>query len=112
MLAWRQEQPICGIVLRSNVEKFELHVFRGPPEVNPRAGFADEWRRVGKFDEQVVSLADKEKLRWIRFSAPVGARGLRVTMLRTSEGPIASVSGLHALVDFGAAGPGSRTAGR
>jgi hypothetical protein len=101
LLAWRQEQPISGVLLRSSAERVEMHTFDGLSAVNPRAGTADEWRKVRKFDEEVVPLENNECLRWVRFPEPIRTRGLRLTFLRSAQGAIVTVSGLHALVALG-----------
>jgi hypothetical protein len=101
MLTWRDEQPLTGLWLRSNVEKFELHTYDGPADVNPRAGTPDEWRKVRTYDEQAAALGTHDTARWIRFPQPVSTRGLRLRLVKTSEGPIASIVGLHAFVNVG-----------
>ncbi len=100
MLSWRSPQAISGIALRSNAEKIELHAFQGPADVNPRAGAGDEWRKIRDFQERSVTVDGYGKIRWIRFAEPIATRGLRITMLRTSEGPIATVAALHALAEL------------
>jgi hypothetical protein len=101
MLTWREEQSLTGLWLRSNVEKLELSTYDGPADVNPRAGTPEEWRKVRTLDEQFVSLGKDDYARWVRFPQPIKTRGLRLLILKTSEGPVASITGLHALLNLG-----------
>ena len=100
LLGWRGQQAIAGLVLRSNIEKFELHAFAGPPEINPRAGAPEEWRKIRQFDEQTVSVGSKENIRSIRFREPIATRGLRITILKSAEGPVAAIDGIQTLVNL------------
>jgi hypothetical protein len=102
LLSWHEEQFLSGIALRWNAEKFAIQTYEGPADINPRAASADEWRTIEKFTERVVPLSQFENFRWIRFPQPVHTRGLRITILKSAEGPVASISSFHALTDLGA----------
>lgn len=102
MLSWQQEQTLTGLWLQSNIDKIEVETFTGPANVNPRAGTPSEWRRLRNVREQVEPVNQMyHNSRWISFEKPVTTRGLRLVILKTGEGPVANITGLHALVDLG-----------
>ncbi|MGE3406003.1 MAG: hypothetical protein AB7I37_04255 [Pirellulales bacterium] len=98
MLAWDEPQPISGLWLASNIVTWSLDTFVGPDDVNPRAGTDDEWKRVRKFEERTEAGGR----RWIKFDAPLATRGLRLNILKTDpkSSQVATIDGLHALVDL------------
>lgn len=99
LLSWQREQSLVGLWLQSNIEKLEVEYYAGPPQLNPRAGTSAEWRKVRTLNEQADPVI--RDTRWISFDTPIRTRGLRLNLLKTSEGPIATISGLHALVNLG-----------
>lgn len=99
MLTWQAEQTLSGLWLRSNVEKIAVEVYTGPANVNPRAGTAEEWRRLRDVTESIAPEGERQRMHWLSFQ-PVATRGVRLTFLKTSEGPIATVHGLQAVTDL------------
>lgn len=101
LLAWNKEQTIEGLWLHSNITKETIEVFDGPSHINPRAGTPAEWRKVKDVTETSIQVSAFETVRWLAFPRPVRSRGLRLTITKTAEGPIALIKGLHAVTDLG-----------
>ncbi|WP_020474723.1 hypothetical protein [Zavarzinella formosa] len=97
IVSWPTERTIEGIYLVSNIDKFDVASFAGAEGVNPRAGIPDEWRSI----KDATETSDQSGSRWVRFAKPVRTRGLRLTITRTAEGPVAKIFGLHALTRLG-----------
>lgn len=98
IVSWPAERTVEGLFLVSNIDKLDVAAFAGADGVNPRAGTPDEWRTI----KDATDTSDQNGGRWVRFAAPVRTRGLRLTITRTTEGPIAKIHGLHALTKLGA----------
>lgn len=101
LLAWPAEQTVEGLWLVSDVEKYDVSYFAGPDTVNPRTGTPEEWRKLKDVTDTAVEVGEKQTARWIKFPKPVRTRGLKLTITRTSEGPVAAIRGLHALTKLG-----------
>jgi hypothetical protein len=94
MLTWSQPQALCGLWLEGNLERVELDAFVGAGDVNPRVGHEDEWRPIRETRDRAGYG------RWIEFG-PIETRGLRLRILKTRDEPqVATLTGLHALVDL------------
>lgn len=97
LLTWKDEQTLTGLWLDSNIQKLEIETFQGPSDLNPRAGTPAEWRKVKSLQEKFHPASGY----WIGFDKPVRTRGLRLVILKSADGPVAKIDGLHALVDLG-----------
>jgi hypothetical protein len=93
LLSWQQEQSISGLWLDSNVQKLDVETFDGPATVNPRAATPAEWKRMRDWKE--------DGSRFVSFVKPIRTRGLKLTFLKTDNGPVAQVNGLHVFTDLG-----------
>ncbi|MCE9533434.1 MAG: hypothetical protein K8T89_20265 [Planctomycetes bacterium] len=100
MLCWKDEQNLSGLILNSNAEKYGIEFFTGPGDINPRAGTASEWKRIKEPKEEAIFPGRFQSLRWVRFPE-VKTRGVRLTITKAEEGPLAVLSGLHTLTDLG-----------
>ena len=100
MLAWPEPQTIEGLWLLSNLRTFELYRFRGPDNVHPRVGTEREWKEVREFS---VRRTGRRGSSFVAFDEPVHTRGLKikVTSVHGHEPEVASLKGLHVLVQLG-----------
>jgi len=94
LLTWRDKQTISGLWIADNFEKVELQSYAGPDDFNPREGVDKEWRKI----RSAVTLPSLGG-RLVQFDS-LQTRGIRITTTKTSQGPIASITGLHAFIEL------------
>ena len=102
LLSWNEPQTISALVLNSNFDKFTVEAFDGPDGVHPKAGTSSEWKPLDLASGPAIPSESKMSWRYLSFPA-VKTCGLRITITKTSEGPLAELSAAHALIDLGAA---------
>jgi len=90
-LDWGNPQPICGLAMMDNFEKFEIYLRQ-----QGRSGWA--WNKLPEFHVAPGS----SRMRLVGF-APTSADGVRIKVLRTAEPRLAQVNGLHVYTDLGTA---------
>lgn len=95
ILTWREPQTVAGLWLADNFQEVGVEQFAGPEDLNPRAGTNREWKKI-KDAKQTAGRGG----RWVGFAVPVTTRGLRIVATKTNENAIASIFGLHTLVDL------------
>lgn len=99
LLSWNEPRTLAGLVLNSNFDKFTVEVYDGPAAVHPKAGTAEEWRKLEVVGGPAISSESKMSWRYLSFPATT-TRGLRLTATKTAEGPVAEIAACHALADL------------
>lgn len=94
-LSWWEPQTVCGFFLADNFAAYELASYRGPDGLNPAVATEKEWGRIREFSELRTGGGR------LVFFRPLTTRGLRVKVTRSTEGPIAAISGFQVFTDLG-----------
>ena len=94
ILTWRQPQTIGALWMADNFTDLDIQYYVGPDSLNPRAGTENDWKTFRQL-RKVPGYG-----RMIEFPQPVTARGIRINILATVDGPIAKLMGVHALTDL------------
>ena len=57
-LSWDEKQPLAGVILESNAEKFELFSYVGDPRANPALAGPKDWKRLLFVSRFAVQLGE------------------------------------------------------
>jgi hypothetical protein len=99
VLSWPATATVAALQFRGNPEQVKLYTFTGAAGLNPAVGAEEDWRLVQTKPRR--QPAGREETAWQLTFPPLTTRGLRLLILATSEGPIASLSSLQVIQDLG-----------
>jgi len=99
ILSWETPQPVAGLYLSCNADKFRLLAYRGEASVNPAVAPADSWRAIEFTTLHELSEGDDRPIDRLLTFAPQKFTAFKVEMTSCFKGAEAVVAQMAALVD-------------